>query len=102
MGDVTEQVASRGAEAYRQACEYIASGRLYRTNRGRRRAAMRYLLLTASPALTAAEKAMADAAMRRQRAADNPYHRVRHAVHFRRHRESHASHCTCKGTGKLP
>lgn len=61
---MTETV-ERGAEAYRQAYQYIEAGGLYRTPWGRRRAAMRYLTLAASPPLTPAEQDAAAAAMRR-------------------------------------
>jgi hypothetical protein len=52
----------RGAAAYRQAYEYVAAGGRYRTRWGRHRAAMAYLLLTASPSLTPEEEASARAA----------------------------------------
>lgn len=58
------EAVTRGAEAARQAYEYITAGGLYRTRRGRRRAAMRYLLLTASPPLTRQEEKAARNAMR--------------------------------------
>lgn len=57
----------RGAEAYRQAYEYIAAGGAFRTKRGMRRAAMKYLRLTASPPLTETENASARNAMRQIR-----------------------------------
>lgn len=47
--------SARGAEAYIQAYGYIAVGGQARTNWGRRRMAMRYLRLTASPPLTPRE-----------------------------------------------
>jgi hypothetical protein len=30
------------------------------------------------------------------------YRAIEHRIHFWRHRDLHASHCTCKGTGKWP
>lgn len=61
------ETTERGAEAYRQAYRYIEAGGLCRTPWGRRRAAMRYLTLTASPPLTPAEREAAADAMRRLR-----------------------------------
>jgi hypothetical protein len=61
------ETAERGAEAYRQAYKYVEAGGLYRTPWGRRRAAMRYLTLNASPPLSAAEQEAAADAMRRMR-----------------------------------
>ena len=54
--------AERGAEAYFQAYEYIAGGGRARTNWGRRRLAMHYLMVTASPAPTGAEAKAANRA----------------------------------------
>ena len=59
-------MGDRGAEAYTQAYEYIKAGGLYRTEMGRQRSAMRYLLLTASPPLTPDERESAKAEQRRQ------------------------------------
>lgn len=56
------EAAARGAEAYFQAYGYIVDGGIYRTNRGRRRAAMEYLELAASPPLTEVQIAAADIA----------------------------------------
>lgn len=63
------ETSERGAEACRQAYEYIKAGGLCRTPWATRRTAMRYLRLTASPPLTPEERASARGAMRQMRKA---------------------------------
>ena len=61
------ETAERGAEAYRQAYEYVVAGGAYHTKRKRLKAAWRYLRLTASPPLSDDEETAARTTMRRMR-----------------------------------
>jgi hypothetical protein len=61
---------SRGTEAYAQAYAYITAGGRARTGWGRRRLAMRYLLVTADPPLTAEELQDAKTARKNTRTGD--------------------------------
>lgn len=61
------ETGDRGAEAYRQAHAYITDGNPGWPARRRRRMALRYLKLTASPPLTRPEKRAARQAAKQVR-----------------------------------
>ena len=66
-GNPDDGHVSRGAEAYRQAYEYIRMGNPDLPERRLRRTAWRYLLITASPPLTREQKRAARRARKIER-----------------------------------
>lgn len=52
-------------------------------------------------AMPGGPEAIAAAVRRRERQRRNPVNRLRHRLHWLRHRQQHAQSCTCRGTGRL-